>query len=670
MKLGLRGRRSAVATRLCLIALIAVSALLTSPGSVLPGGEARASVGAPACNAAVARLNKSLVLIAKRRIQARNAKRRGESALRRAKRNLRRALKHGAAVRAAVQAGCRGDGSVSSLDAKCSLAIDRLAYTIDLRYTRTLRYKRVKVRGKKGKARARALKRKRAMKTALKRFDDRVRAESELVAKDCGGGPGDGSGGGPNGGGGGSNGGGGLTGGQGPNGGGSGGGGSNGGGPTGDQGPTSGEGPTGPTGGEGPTGDHDPTGGEGPTGGSGGSPADTTPPGAVVIIGPDGPTHDNTPSVELIEPETGGTTFCNIDGETGWVAVTSPWTLPQLADGVRVVTCHYVDAAGNIGPDSSIAITVDTTPPGAIVITGPSGTINDDTPQIGLSGGEGSGHYECRIDGGAWFTVTSPFTLPPLADGTHTVTCRFVDAAGNAGAETVLTFTVDTAGPVVSIADGPAKWNGTHSFSLTANEAVTGFECKLDGGAYATVSATFVTPVLANGSHTVACRATDLAGNIGAASTESFGVFKDPTTVTKTGGFKWGLGCSFSSTLNQLLGCPDAALKIVIPANPNGLTGSYLVDLAGYVNDINSLFGSFTTYKMSITVDGASVATDGATLWLSLCGLTPVDLSASKANISLSADAEHTITIRLKTSAAIDLLPSVGSSGLSVSIHH
>ncbi len=682
-------------------ALIATLAILIAFSST----EARAAstAGTAGCDAAITKLNKSLVTIAKRRIAVRVAKTKGTKALKRAKRALKKAQNQGKKDRAEIAKQCAGSSSVNSLDAECTLSIDKLSKSIDLRYARALRYKKLKVKGSK-KARAKALKRKRAMKTQLKKLDEQIKWQGEQFHKTCGGNNNGNDGG------------------------------------TGNNGSGNGNG----------SGNNNNGGGNG--GGNGGN-ADTTPPGAVVIVGPTSPTSDNTPTIEVIAPETGGTIQCRIDGGD-WQAVTSPWVTPELADGDHTITCRYVDAAGNPGPETSITITIDTTAPGAVTISGPSGPTGDNTPTIDLSGGDGTGHYECKINDGAYETVTSPFTLPALPDGTYTITCRYVDGAGNPGPETSITITIDTTapgavtisgpsgptgdntptiglsgagdgehyeckidggeyqtvdasfttpaltdgthtitcrivdaagnagpessssvtidtvGPVVTVADGTPKWDGTHSFALSSSEPGVTFQCKIDGGTYATVAASFTTAVLSNGTHTITCRATDAAGNTGATTAKDFGVFKDPTTLTKSGGFQWGLGCTYGSTLNQLLGCPDVGLTLTIPANPNGLTGNYLADVSGYINRINSLFGTYTKYTMSITVDGVAVATDDATIWFNICGLAPVDLSASKTNLSLSAASSHTITIRLKTSVAIDLLPSVKSSGLTVSIHH
>ncbi|MFY9487371.1 MAG: Ig-like domain-containing protein [Solirubrobacterales bacterium] len=395
---------------------------------------------------------------------------------------------------------------------------------------------------------------------------------------------------------------------------------------------------------------------------------DTTAPTALTLTGPSGATNDNTPTYTITGGGSGATYQCKVDGGA-YANVTSPYTTAALSDGNHTVTCRGIDAAGNTGAETSKSITVDTVAPGAITVNGPTGATNDTTPTYTISGGGTGVTYACKIDGGSYSTVTSPYTTAALGQGAHTITCRAVDAAGNGGPATTTNVTIDSVGPTMTVTDGTPKWDGTHSFSLSADESAT-YKCAINGGSFNTVSANYTTPVLSNGTHSIACQATDAAGNTGATVTKSFGVFKDPSIVSKTGGFTWGWACVQSSYLNQSFGCPDVSLSLTIPANPNGLTGNYLVDINGAINDIRSVFALSTEYTMNLTVDETSVATAGKTVWLSMLGCGDVDLAASKTNLSLSAATAHTVTIRLKIDSGIDLFPSIGSSQLSVSIHH
>ena len=393
---------------------------------------------------------------------------------------------------------------------------------------------------------------------------------------------------------------------------------------------------------------------------------DTAAPGSVTITGP-ATTNDTTPTITITSSATGGHIECKIDGGS-FQTVTSPWTLPTLSEGSHTIVCHYVSGSGVNGPDSTYTVVIDTTAPAAVTLTGPSGLINDNTPTYTIGGGTG-GTLQCKIDGGSFIAVTSPYTTPALTDGAHTITCRSIDAAGNETAPVAQSVTIDTSVPTLNIADGTPRWDGKHDFSFTTSEAAT-VQCKVDGGSYATVTSPFTTAELATGSHTLTCIATDAAGNATAPVVKAFGVFKDPTVVQKTGGFQWGLACTGNSTLNSWLGCPDNGLSLTIPANPNGLTGNYLVDLTGEIKSLCNLAGLGSTYTMHIIVDGASVASDSKFAGIDLLCLNRKNLSASKTSLSLSAGTAHTIQLSLKSSAFLSILPSASSSKLTASIHH
>ncbi len=393
---------------------------------------------------------------------------------------------------------------------------------------------------------------------------------------------------------------------------------------------------------------------------------DTAAPGSVTITGPS-VTNDTTPTITITSSATGGHIECKVDSGS-FQTVTSPWTLPALSEGTHTVTCHYVSGSGVTGANSTYTVVIDTTAPSAVTMTGPSGLTNDNTPTYTLGGGTG-GTIQCKVDDGSYAAVASPYTTAALSQGAHTITCRAVDAAGNQTAETAKSITVDTQAPTLTLADGTPRWDGKHTFTFTTSEAAT-VQCKVDSGSYATVTSPFTTATLSNGTHTLTCVATDAAGNATSPVVKSFGVFTDPVAVSKSGGFQWGLACTGSATLNSLLGCPDDTLSIAIPANPNGLTGTYLVDLSGQINGLCNLAGLGSTYTMYILVDGVSVASDSDFAGIDLLCLNKKNLAATASSLSLSAATGHTVQLSLRSSAFLSILPSVSSSKLTASIHH
>lgn len=226
-----------------------------------------------------------------------------------------------------------------------------------------------------------------------------------------------------------------------------------------------------------------------------------------------------------------------------------PYTTPVVVDQVGDHTVRYraFDKAGNAAAEKSVTFTVvapptdDETPPETSATV--SGERNADGAYIDMATvtvtasdtGSGVNTIEYAIGDGAWQAYTAPVMVHQV--GTHTVRYRATDKAGNVAAEKNVGFTVvaappqDTTPPVTGAtvegtknSDGAYVGKATVTVSATdeGGSGVAGVEYSLDGGPYLAYSA----PVVVDraGSHTVAYRATDKAGNTSAPLTVSFTV--------------------------------------------------------------------------------------------------------------------------------------------------
>jgi hypothetical protein len=104
--------------------------------------------------------------------------------------------------------------------------------------------------------------------------------------------------------------------------------------------------------------------------------------------------------------------------------------------------------------------------------------------------------------------------------GAHQFSVRATDAAGNVDATPAIqgwtiTAVVDTTAPQTRIAAGPASTttSTTASFTVSANESASSFDCKLDSGSWASCSTSVSYESLDDGAHAFSVRATDAAGN-------------------------------------------------------------------------------------------------------------------------------------------------------------
>ena len=247
--------------------------------------------------------------------------------------------------------------------------------------------------------------------------------------------------------------------------------------------------------------------------------------------------------------EAGGSGVDRIEYATGDTGAWQPYTAPVVFDQVGDHTVRYraVDKAGNVSAEKSAGFTVvarpsdDTVPPDtSATVSGeqnPDGTYLDmATVTVSASDtGSGVNTIEYAVNDGSW----QPYTMPVMVHqvGSHTVRYRATDKAGNVAAEKSVRFTVvatapqDTTPPVTGVtvdgtrnSDGAYVGNAKVTVSATdeGGSGVAGAEYSIDAGPYLAYTA----PVVVDraGTHTLAYRATDKAGNTSAARTVTFTV--------------------------------------------------------------------------------------------------------------------------------------------------
>ena len=233
---------------------------------------------------------------------------------------------------------------------------------------------------------------------------------------------------------------------------------------------------------------------------------------------------------------------------------TGVWSVTTgvLAAG-RTVTAKATDLAGNISiPSAALTVTIDTIAPAVpgapdLLSASDSGASNTDNvtnvttpvftgtarpcadPTIRRYGCLGSGHANST---GAWSITTSA-----LAAGSHAITAKALDAAGNISpASAALSITIDTTAPaapgapdLLAVSDsGVSNTDNitnvtTPVFTGTAEANATirlfdGTTVVGTGLASTTGAWSVATSALTAGSHTITTKATDTAGNISPAS--------------------------------------------------------------------------------------------------------------------------------------------------------
>ena len=139
-------------------------------------------------------------------------------------------------------------------------------------------------------------------------------------------------------------------------------------------------------------------------------------------------------------------TFYLVDTSGGWRRYISSFIISS--DGNHTVQFYSMDNAGNIESVKNMSVRIDTTDPTLNIIQTAGFETAVDYAVISWTGTDattGIDHFEVGIDGGSFVSVGTvmSYNFSGLADGTHNVTVKAIDAAGNEVNKTIQ-FIVDT----------------------------------------------------------------------------------------------------------------------------------------------------------------------------------------------------------------------------------
>ena len=255
---------------------------------------------------------------------------------------------------------------------------------------------------------------------------------------------------------------------------------------------------------------------------------DTAAPNATIDSGPADPTNSRSASFAFRADKT-STFECRLD-DGDWVGCSSPQVYADLEDGAHRFEVRATDGA-NTGQAAVHAWTIDTVAPVATIGSGPADPSKSSSASFAF-GADEAGGFECRLDDGNWAACDSPQGYADLADGDHSFEVQATDAAGNTGAAAGYAWTIDTIAPTAKVDSGPADPSKSRSasFAFSADEAA-GFECRLDDGNWAACESPQGYADLGDGGHSFQVRATDAAGNTGAAAAYAWTVDTVPPTA-------------------------------------------------------------------------------------------------------------------------------------------
>ncbi|WP_272947538.1 Ig-like domain-containing protein [Pantoea sp. A4] len=394
-------------------------------------------------------------------------------------------------------------------------------------------------------------------------------------------------------------------------------------------------------------------------------------------------TNDSTPRLSgVAEPGTIITIYDNgnVLGSTTTNATTGAWSFnvtTALTDGFHPISVTVTDAAGNVSGTTTASVTVDTVAPTGLTLSAANnngttvvaiannGVTNDSTPLLRGNGEIGAKVYV--YDGTTLLgstTVTSAgtwsFVTSTLSQGLHTLNVNQVDAAGNIGATSAVTLTVDTVAPgasTLTVYDDVGTSQGfltsgavtddnrpTLAGTAEAGSIVTVYDGTTVLGsvtANATTGAwTYTTNALSEGNHTLSVKATDAAGNTGVSSTavtitvDTIAPTASTLAITNnnvTPNVTVANGAATNDNTPLLSGSAEVGSVVTILDGTNVL-GSVTVGSAGTWTFVSSALGEGThTINVSVRDTAGNVSgTTSATIIVDT--IAPVGLTAAAAN--------------------------------------
>lgn len=395
-------------------------------------------------------------------------------------------------------------------------------------------------------------------------------------------------------------------------------------------------------------------------------------PETTIVSGPSSLTNSNSATFTFTS-EAGATFESSLDGDS-FIAATSPLTLNNLSEGSHTFSVRAKDAAGNLDPTpASYSWIIDTSAPTTTVtsmsLSSDNGISSSDfitnvaaqTISGILSANLQAGEtVYVSIDNGASYQAataavgSSAFSLSGIMLlGSGTIQAHVGDGAGNQGIKYSKAYTLDTEAPLAPSTPELAASSdtGTSSTDNITNDNTPTFTGTAEAGStvalysgsslVGTTTATggnwsITTSALSNGSYTITAKATDVAGNVSAASsginviidttsptlaiTSNASSLKVNETATITFTFSEDPGATFTwngsagdvtvsgGTLSAISGTGLTRTATFTPtANTNNGTASISVAAASYTDVAGNSGGSGSTPSISYDTQAPAV---------------------------------------------------------------
>ncbi|SFW61207.1 Ig-like domain-containing protein [Chitinophaga sancti] len=283
-------------------------------------------------------------------------------------------------------------------------------------------------------------------------------------------------------------------------------------------------------------------------------------------------------------------------------------------------------AMGNV-PFAGSTTTIDKTAPVISLAINGGATVTNST-SITLSetatDADATKLMRFSLDSSLWtpyepFAANKSYIVTP-GEGLKKVYMEVTDGAGNVSGISA-SITMDLTPPVVTFTSAVPNITNQSSavFQFTANEPVSKYEAKLDGGSYVLTTSPLTFTGLSEGPHTVDVRAVDIAGNKGSGTTYTWSVDQTAPTIPSI-----SYPAAGTYTIGQ---------AVTLTANMSEAV--YMVATGSDVPYINITIGNTTAkavytsgtgtnaWTFTYTVQGGDLDNDGITL------VSPLELNGN-----------------------------------------
>jgi hypothetical protein len=341
-------------------------------------------------------------------------------------------------------------------------------------------------------------------------------------------------------------------------------------------------------------------------------------------------------------------------------------------DGSHHVETRAKDGSGNWSAWRLQTAKIDTVTPVDTTSLPTGWTKTNAFTLSGTDATSGVQYIEYTVDGGAAQTVPSGTALPVLSDGTHTITHRAWDNAGQASDLVVSVVKVDTTAPTNTAPAAPTGWQPSISLTLSGTDTGSGF----DHGDWAIVAPGNLCPaaadpswqagpvaLTADGSYTLCTRAVDAAGNVSGTRSETVKVDGTPPVNTTNAPGAWLQG-TFNTTvsgtdaasgvarvewrLDSTTATPQTTPSVSVSAPGNHILYTRVIDAEGNASDWRADAFGIDPTPPTLSV---SCGTDGWRTTAATCAVSASDTGVS----GLAA-----VTVSRNGGAAVAVDPAAG----------